>query len=131
MTTPTTTPAQHTPTPWTIDSDGDGKPNAIITSTHDKDGPDDDVCEVYGGNADDDATRAANAAFIVAACNSHAQLLADVKRLREALAGLVDLSNDPAGSTFTLREVFGTFHQSQQVEGARARAALAATEGRT
>lgn len=62
----------HTPTPWTIDSDGDGKPNAIITSTHDADGPDDDVCEVYGGNSDDDETRAANAALIVRAVNSHA-----------------------------------------------------------
>jgi hypothetical protein len=59
--------AQHTPGPWFTDSDGDGKPFAIVTSTHDSAGPDDDVCEVYGGNCDDDATREANARLIAAA----------------------------------------------------------------
>lgn len=59
--------AQHTPGPWHIDTDGEGRPNAIVTSTHDHDGLDDDICEVYGGNYDDDATREANARVIAAA----------------------------------------------------------------
>lgn len=58
---------KHTPGPWFIDSDGEGKPNAIVTSTHDKDGIDDDVCEVYGGNSDNCDTREANAHLISAA----------------------------------------------------------------
>lgn len=57
---------KHTPGPWSIDSDGDGKPDAIITSQHLPE-MDDDVCEVYGGNDDDCETRKANAALIAAA----------------------------------------------------------------
>ena len=38
---------EHTPGPWVIDSDGDGKANAIVTSTHTA-SLDDDICEVYG-----------------------------------------------------------------------------------
>lgn len=59
--------SKHTPGPWTTDSDGDGKAFAIVTSTHIEGGPDDDVCEVYGGNTDDEATRKANATLIAAA----------------------------------------------------------------
>ena len=59
--------SNHTPGPWFTDTDGDGKDFALVTSTHDKDGPDDDVCEVYGGNCDDDDTREANARLISAA----------------------------------------------------------------
>ena len=59
--------SRATPGPWVVDTDGDGKPHAVITSTHDADGLDDDVCEVYGGNADDDGVREANARLIAAA----------------------------------------------------------------
>ena len=84
----------HTPTPWTIDSDGDGKPNAIITSTHDSNGPDDDVCEVYGGNADDDSTRKANAALIASAPD-----------LLAALEAMVDASwNGPIDADHPARQ---------------------------
>lgn len=76
--------ARHTPTPWAIDSSGNGKSFAIITSTHLSD-MDDDVCKVYGGNNDDDDARKANAEFIVQACNSHAQL---VEALKTVIAGL-------------------------------------------
>ena len=54
-----------------------------------------------------------------------AALRADNARLREALGGIETLSRDLAGSTMTLREIFGTFHQTQQIEGRRALAALA------
>ena len=57
----------HTPGPWVTDTCGEGKPFAIVTSTHLPDGPDDDVCEVYGGNDDDDLVRQANAKLIAAA----------------------------------------------------------------
>ena len=57
---------KHTPGPWVIDSDGDGKANAIVTSTHTA-SLDDDICEVYGGNKDDDDIRKANARLIAAA----------------------------------------------------------------
>ncbi len=57
---------KHTPGPWFVDCDGDGKQNSGWTSTHEE-VSDDDVCEVYGGNCDDDETRAANAALIAAA----------------------------------------------------------------
>lgn len=72
---------KHTPLPWTIDTDGTGRQFAIVTSTHDADGPDDDVCEVYGGNADDYETRVANAVLIVNAVNSRDDLLAACKML--------------------------------------------------
>ncbi len=48
-----------TPSPWVQDDGGN-----IVTSPHDKDGPDDDVCEVYGGNSDDDLVRKANSKAI-------------------------------------------------------------------
>jgi len=47
----------------------------------------------------------------------------------EALKSLKDLSEDPAGSTFTLREIFGTFQHGAgvpEIEGKKALAALAA-----
>lgn len=77
----TTTQCKRTPGPWTIDADGDGKPDAIITSTHDRDGPDDDICEVYGGNADDDETRHANARLIAAA----PELLEELQHIAELI----------------------------------------------
>jgi hypothetical protein len=58
---------EHTPGPWTFDTSGEGKPCSIITSVHDEHGPDDDVCEVYGGNTDCEKTREANARLIAAA----------------------------------------------------------------
>jgi hypothetical protein len=58
---------EHTPGPWTFDTSGEGKPCSIITSVHDEHGPDDDVCEVYGGNTDCEKTRKANARLIAAA----------------------------------------------------------------
>ena len=44
----------------------DGKAYAIVTSTHTA-SLDDDICEVYGGNKDDDDIRKANASLIAAA----------------------------------------------------------------
>lgn len=75
------TKATHTPGPWVTDTDGEGKPFAIVTSTHNSDGPDDDVCEVYGGNDDDDAVREANARIIAAS----PAMLAALKRAADAL----------------------------------------------
>ena len=73
---------EHTPGPWVIDSDGDGKANAIVTSTH-LASLDDDICEVYGGNMDDADTRQANARLIA----SSPDLLRALKRLAHDLDG--------------------------------------------
>jgi len=42
-----------------------------------------------------------------------------------ALEGLKALANDLAGSQYTLREVFGTFHSTGQIEGSKALEAIA------
>lgn len=78
---------KQTPEPWIIDTDGDGKPFAIITSTHDKGGLDDDVCEVYGGNGDDDGVREANARLIASAPEM-LKALQDVRMM--AVCGYLD-----------------------------------------
>jgi hypothetical protein len=56
---------KHTPGPWTIAMGADG--STLVTSTHEKDGIDDDVCLVYGGNDSDPKTMSANASLIAAA----------------------------------------------------------------
>jgi len=53
---------KHTPSPWYTDTAGQG--DITVTSTHDKHGSDQDVCEVYGAS---DEEQAANAALIAAA----------------------------------------------------------------
>ncbi len=56
------TGAKPTPGPWCLDSAGQG--DVTVTSTHDTDGSDDDVCEVYGADEDQ---QLANATLIAAA----------------------------------------------------------------
>jgi hypothetical protein len=41
--------------------------STLVTSTHEKDGIDDDVCLVYGGNDNDPKAKMANARLIAAA----------------------------------------------------------------
>ena len=72
----------HTPGPWVIDSDGDGKANAIVTSTH-LASLDDDICEVYGGNMDGADIRQANARLIAAAPDLLQKLKALVNMLSD------------------------------------------------
>ena len=82
---------KHTPGPWVIDSDGDGKANAIVTSTHTA-SLDDDICEVYGGNMDDDDTRQANARLIVSSPDLlEALRKADALLKNASDTGLLDL----------------------------------------
>ena len=57
--------SKHTFGPWTIAMGADG--STLVTSTHDKDGIDDDVCLVYGGNDSDPKTMSANARLIAKA----------------------------------------------------------------
>ena len=57
--------SKHTPGPWTIAMGADG--STLVTSTHEKDGIDDDVCLVYGGNDSDPKTMSANARLIAVA----------------------------------------------------------------
>jgi hypothetical protein len=67
----------------------------------------------------------ANAELIVRAVNEHDALRAVVK----AVQGLLDLAKDPAGSTFTLKEVFGTRNLgSNEIEGRQLLEALKALE---
>ena len=92
-TSPASAPAlaahsQHTPGPWFTDSDGDGKPFGIFTSTHDADGPDDDMCEVYGGNDDDDTTREANARLVASAPDLLAACEADAHWIENLLCDI-------------------------------------------
>ena len=82
---------EHTPGPWVIDSDGDGKANAIVTSTH-LASLDDDICEVYGGNMDGADIRQANARLIAAAPDLLAALRkADALLKNASDTGLLDL----------------------------------------
>jgi hypothetical protein len=60
---------------------------------------------------------------------ANARLIAAAPELLAALKAISDLANDPAGSTFTLREAFGTFHCSMQPEGKLALAAISKAEG--
>ena len=75
---------EHTPGPWVIDSDGDGKANAIVTSTH-LASLDDDICEVYGGNMDGADIRQANARLIAASPDL-------LRACYQALAAMRDLA---------------------------------------
>ena len=88
---------KHTPGPWVIDSDGDGKANAIVTSTH-LASLDDDICEVYGGNMDDDDTRQANARLIAAAPD----LLAALRTLANQISP--DSDDYPDSSYFRMMQ---------------------------
>ncbi len=73
---------QHTPEPWTVEIEKLDDAEFVYkirgeAKTH--------VASINSYFSDE---RPANAAFIVRACNSHEQLEADNKRLREALQGL-------------------------------------------
>jgi len=57
--------SKHTPGPWGLIGGADG--DILVTSPHDEDGIDDDVCLVYGGNDDVPSTKMANARLIAAA----------------------------------------------------------------
>ena len=81
--------SKHTPGPWTITTGAEG--NTLVTSPHDKDGIDDDVCLVYGGNDKDPETMGANARLIAAA----PELLAALKRtLSNAIGHACDARGD-------------------------------------
>ena len=69
----------HTPGPWVLDEGCNG--DLLITSTHDSNGPDDDVCLVYGGN--DGERRTEDARLIAAA--------PELKRLLDLLSRAVDV----------------------------------------
>ena len=56
---------KHTPGPWTVATGADG--STLVTSPHDRDGIDDDVCLAYGGNDSDPEAMSANARLIAAA----------------------------------------------------------------
>jgi hypothetical protein len=62
--------------------------------------------------------------------HEYATLKARHDELLSALKNMLALANDPAGSTMTMRQVFGTFHAIEQIEGTQARAAIARAEGR-
>lgn len=116
------TMSAHTPGPWFVTSSG--QPHDLVTSTHDSDGLDDDVCEVYGGNDDSDEVRAANAHLIAAA----PELLAALKDA-EALLNHGDFSN---GNTHPDR--YGPDEGSVlagRLVGRRIRAAIAKAEGKS
>lgn len=57
--------AAHTPGPWVITVGS--RDEVIVTSPHDPEGIDDDVCLVYGGNDEERSIREANARLIAAA----------------------------------------------------------------
>ena len=72
--------SNHTPGPWTIATGADG--STLVTSPHDRNGIDDDVCLVYGGNDSDSEAMSANARLIAAAPKT--------KRQRDELLSLLD-----------------------------------------
>jgi hypothetical protein len=72
----------HTPTPWKRTED-----NRIVHVSGNYPGAKEGFNVHSIASCGDDMRGDINAAFIVTACNSHAQLTADVKRLREALTG--------------------------------------------
>jgi len=107
---------EHTPGPWTFDTSGEGKPCSIITSVHDEHGPDDDVCEVYGGNTDCEKTREANARLIAAAPELLDAVL-DMLGQLEAVGLLID------------GEDCGQWHGAEGLSFAKAREAIAKATG--
>lgn len=67
---------------------------------------------------------AENGYEIAGKLNEHAALVA----VAEALQSIRDLADDPAGSTYTLKELFGTFQHGEgvpEIEGKKAIQALA------
>ena len=105
---------KHTPGPWVIDSDGDGKANAIVTSTH-LASLDDDICEVYGGNKDDDDIRKANASLIAAAPD-----LLEALRKADALLKNASMGRErttlPAGNSFL--DLLAGYMHPDEINGA-------------
>lgn len=75
--------ARHTPGPWTVDIE--------LSATFSNDGRTEVLLEITNrveGMSPAYATNAADAAFIVRACNSHADLLAALRQVADALCVL-------------------------------------------
>jgi hypothetical protein len=126
MSTPTNTPARHTPTPY------DGE---YHTTAHDCwSDADQKVIQLEADSRfiacfRDDAEGRANLAFVRTACNSHAQLTADVKRLRDSLAA-TEARADLVASSMHFSDPLA-LREELRLLAIGIRAALAATEGRS
>lgn len=116
----------HTPGPWAvvtrqIPGSNDCRPVIVHRDPH----PDfDDIAKIVVPDTERNGGR--NGALAVA----NARLISAAPEMLKALLDLRDLANDPAGSTFTLREIFGTFHEKPESEGKAALAAIIKAEGR-
>jgi hypothetical protein len=77
---------KHTPTPWWI-AQSAGPGILAIDATDPQDGQLFAVCEIFGINdmRENSPVAEANAAFIVKACNSHDQLIAELQNGRVAI----------------------------------------------
>ena len=93
----------HTPTPWfaVIDSTEDGNPPiwSIQTSEEIPDEEDNTIAGIWGTEEID----AANAAFIVRACNAHDDLVTAAERIIETMNGRVH-SNGALGALMQLNK---------------------------
>ena len=69
--------AEHTPGPWAIDSDGGGKPFAIVTSINFH-WNNVDVCEVYGTDREGNARLISAAPDLLSAAKNAANVLAAI-----------------------------------------------------
>ena len=95
----------HTATPWTQDVDHQNKPNNLIT---DADNNVVAMSEWHPEGINDWNTSVANAAFIVRACNAHADLLEALETLERAhIKGFVDLKNFKKKTTKAIQKARG------------------------
>jgi hypothetical protein len=98
----------RTPTPWQVKQiDDELADGFVVAETGEKDYP---VAVCHTGDMDDDA---ANAAFIVEACNAHERLKKERDALRDAAKEMgkyaVDIRMD--WSDFDGRELLSEFHR--------------------
>lgn len=111
--------AAHTPTPWryTIDLSLADEASAIVTA------PDGSTVAIVVANGDAALSAAANAAFIVRACNSHDALVEALAETTEALK--------EARRYLSLgdRDAMRAYTETGEVQ-TKARAAIAKAEGR-
>lgn len=113
---------KHTPGPWVYNEERDSRSDGYIRAGE----------PIAGAQKGISVARANHASRGVAEMRANARLITAAPELLEALKGLAALAADPAGSQFTMREVFGTFQHgcgTPVLEGRKAIAAIAKATG--